>query len=1061
MGSENLSLGLSSWLHNEYQNGPLENTDSALLLNGVAWTNGRVSETGFTDGNGVLSTGSFNHTGATSQIKLKVNGNNMYLWMQAKPYGLPVPLLTTHHSYAGSSVIPENTWLYITVSIHGEEGSWLYSIAENNYESMGGTLLHQFSGTLSESRLQAFENEPFVISFHDNYGGVHTSLTVAEVSIRYDDGSPDNNGDTADSLLTIPEFAKVSVAYTADELILSWPEIAGAADYILSAGLEPDEPTVQLPLGRVTSFRLPLDVLGETLFYVMIQATDGEEEQAIGDAFQVSSPNAFAIPPKVILECDGETIWIRWNTIQGADSFLLEMGTEPGAHTFSHKFERTEFNASPVIHTTLDNLPAGPLYFTIRAQRGNEIGPRSNEVSFGRYTAGEGIILDGGAEIFPSRPASGNEAAVFFYPVEEPAYIGGDIVASYAFFSSEELPETRITIPVRGISSADDIEVVHVQGATGPADQLEFVFNPAAGTVTLQLESNWTFENIPDPLTDRGKRRASGIEENNDNQLLVLAKNFNEAVLTDTNNVIEMPYFEQSSGTCWAAAAMMLRKASYTAEAGPLSDRRIYQWMANMGIGINDGLGFFSYHLYTELIGDDEVTYARFFSYESVKNKIIELIDQGLPVIFARSAHIVLVLGYRYDENGDLVLIQHNSQATMYEEMPFYDSFKENAFTQLVMLTWSKVAPHTKRAKQSLGIPTYLDSAFGHIYFEGRDGENHTGKMNLRFDEQATDGYRWEKQGNVSDDFFRDYATHLKYEIPIYNGDRRNSATVTLWMELVENAHPQNTVHVRHDVTVPAAGSVTVNNTVDLTPLKQAVEAASAFTLYIGLLDTNTLASTTDVFLEKINLGPPKEEEEEEPGERIVSTFDNSYAESYDRWGIGAMTFGFGSGWFHGEDVADYKSSGGNPGGYLSWVGSQGDWWFFTTYSSNYQGDRSFAFGKKLTFDLKTDNTKINDSFSIPFVVISGKDNEGNVMHIFQPQSNYQEPGADWTSYSMDLQASSGWQMSMKNSLSGAVDATAENIRQVLSTLTSLRIRGEYGSFRATGALDNVVLGGN
>lgn len=1070
MCREEIPLDFSSWVHNQYQNGPLESTDSALLLNGVAWTNGRINDTGFTDGNGVLSISSFDHTGSTSRIKLNINSNNRYLWMQAKPHGLPVPLLTTHHSYAGSFVVPENTWLYITVSIDEGQGDWLYLVAENNYESMGGLLLHRFSGTLTQEQLHSFESAPFIISFHDNYGGVDTSLTVAELTMGYDD---ENNGDTPDPLLpidpvihlsdfSVPEWAKVSVAYTAGELILSWPEILGATDYILLAGLEAGKYVLQVPLGRLTSFRLPLEVLGETVFHVMINATDGEDEQAIGDAFQVGSPNSFAIPPKLLLECDGETMWLKWNNIQGADSFLVNVGTEPGSFTLSQKFGLAELDDSSVIHAPVDILPAGPLYFAVQAQRGEETGPLSNGVSFGRYTAGEAAIINGGAEIFSSLPASGKEAAVFFYPVEEPAHIGGEVVASYAFFSSQELPATEITIPVKGISSADDIQVVHMQGPTGPADPLEFVFNPVHSSVTVQLQNNWTFKNIPDPLKGMGERSDSDIEENSDNLIVVLGKKFNETVLTNGENIIEMPYFEQSSGTCWAAAAMMLRKGSYPAQDGPLSDRRIYQWMANMGIGINDGLGFFSYHLYTQLIGDDEVTYSRFFSYESVKNKIMELIDQGLPVIFARSAHIVLVLGYRYEQNGDLILIQHNSQATMYEEMPFYDSFKENAFTQLVMLTWSKIAPHTQRAKHSLGIPTYLNSAFGHLYFEGRDDENHTGKMNLRFDEQAQGGYRWEKQGNVDDDFFQDHATQLQYEIPLYNGDRHNSAAATLWLELVENDHPENSIHVKHDVTVPPAASFTVSDTINLTPLKNAVESATPFSLYIGLLDTATLSSTTDVILEKINLGPLEEEEEEpEPVEAIISTFDDIYAESYDRWGIGAMAPGFASDWFQAKDVAGYKSSGGNPGGYISWIGSQGDWWFFATYSSKYRGDRSFAFGKKLTFDLKTDNTKINDPFSIPFVVISGKDGAGQDMHIFQPQSNYPEPGAAWTSYSIDLQASSGWRMSTKDSLTGAVDATAGDIRQVLSTLSSLRIRGEYGSSRATGALDNVVLGGN
>jgi hypothetical protein len=80
-------------------------------------------------------------------------------------------------------------------------------------------------------------------------------------------------------------------------------------------------------------------------------------------------------------------------------------------------------------------------------------------------------------------------------------------------------------------------------------------------------------------------------------------------------------------------------------------------------------------------------------------------------------------------------------------------------------------------------------------------------------------------------------------------------------------------------------------------------------------------------------------------------------------------------------------------------------------------------------------------------------------MHLFQLQSDHPEPDGDWTSYSINLNASSGWHVSYSSSLSGSTEATNDDIWQVLTNLTSLRIRGEYGSAAATGGLDNVVLG--
>lgn len=191
----------------------------------------------------------------------------------------------------------------------------------------------------------------------------------------------------------------------------------------------------------------------------------------------------------------------------------------------------------------------------------------------------------------------------------------------------------------------------------------------------------------------------------------------------------------------------------------------------------------------------------------------------------------------------------------------------------------------------------------------------------------------------------------------------------------------------------------------------------------------------------------------------ITSTFDDALAEFDDRWGIGSQAPGYGSGWFYSKDVGDYRSSGGNPGGRLSWLGDQGDWWFFTTYSSKYSGDRSFAYGKQLSFDLRTDYKFPLYATTIPFVVLSGTDANGGTLHLYQKQSDHSKPGTDWTHYSIPLHESSPWYRSSASNLSSEGAATGADIRQVLSTLTSLRIRGEYGGWRYRGDLDNVTLG--
>ena len=567
----------------------------------------------------------------------------------------------------------------------------------------------------------------------------NTALTSSQINQIYWQKIP-TDPDVEEPAFKVPETANVSVAYTEDELILSWPEIGGANNYILAVGIFSDELDTKIDLGNMTSFRFPLEHLGGYRFYVAILADDGDREEQIGDVFQVRSPNAFDLPPILFVESDGETIWVKWNAIEGAERYLLEYGTEPGSYEFTQTFEGDQFEGQPVINVALENVPTGPIFFVVRAEKGDEKGPWSNVAHFGHYqsSSDQEIKLENGAKILTTGTVSGEEVDIFFYPIATPPHIAEEILASYAFFSSKELTDTQVTIPLEDVFSANDIEVLHLQSEIGVSDPIPFELDTMNNTIIAKLHNNWTFLNIPDPLTGEEKTNNNLAVENSSNLIVVLSKksgsDIGEDQYQNIQKIIEMPFFEQSSGTCWAAGAMMLRKGTYPASDGPISDRRIYQWMANMGIGIDDGLDILRYDSYVALIGN-EVTFGRYFFYESVKNKIIDLIDQGLPVIFTRSGHIVLVVGYRYDNNGDLILIQNNSQGKMYEEEGYENALKENDWRQFIMLTWSKVAPHPERSLQTVGIPTYTHSAFGQIYFSGQTKDGNIGKAFLEFNE--------------------------------------------------------------------------------------------------------------------------------------------------------------------------------------------------------------------------------------------------------------------------------------------------------------------------------------
>ena len=149
----------------------------------------------------------------------------------------------------------------------------------------------------------------------------------------------------------------------------------------------------------------------------------------------------------------------------------------------------------------------------------------------------------------------------------------------------------------------------------------------------------------------------------------------------------------------------------------------------------------------------------------------------------------------------------------------------------------------------------------------------------------------------------------------------------------------------------------------------------------------------------------------------------------------------------HASPIPDYLSTGGNPGGHVCAtddVGPQGDVWFWRA-PAKFLGNVSGAYGRPLTFDLK--QTPIITQFDWDDVVLIG----GGITLVFNTPYN---PGIGWTSYSVMLHESAGW----KNIATNSAPTHAEMLA-VVSSLSELRIRGEYEILADTGCLDNVVLG--
>lgn len=185
-GSEQPQAGtvIDDWIPRtdaDYQSvaGLLQQSDGYRLDGGV-WSNGRPNAAGEYDGNGVQSRAEYNFVGRTTHAAFMVHGAGQYAAWWVKPWYLPMHHMNSHHSWADGLLIPDDTWIYASYDIGGD-GNWSMVLASGDYESLGGTVLHRESGTLTAEQLEQLASSPFLVTFTDNYGGVDAYMVIGEV----------------------------------------------------------------------------------------------------------------------------------------------------------------------------------------------------------------------------------------------------------------------------------------------------------------------------------------------------------------------------------------------------------------------------------------------------------------------------------------------------------------------------------------------------------------------------------------------------------------------------------------------------------------------------------------------------------------------------------------------------------------------------------------------------------------------------------------------------------------------------------------------------------------
>jgi hypothetical protein len=176
-----------------------------------------------------------------------------------------------------------------------------------------------------------------------------------------------------------------------------------------------------------------------------------------------------------------------------------------------------------------------------------------------------------------------------------------------------------------------------------------------------------------------------------------------------------------------------------------------------------------------------------------------------------------------------------------------------------------------------------------------------------------------------------------------------------------------------------------------------------------------------------------------------ASTFDTSD----EGWQVVELDF-----WALGNPPAiadpshspDWHPAGGNPGGYLSSTDQDPNGWYQFSAPSKFLGDKSQAYGGRLSFDL-TETATSEDNSGYGLILAGG----GETLY----QTGMVMPSTTgWSHYDVPLQEGSSWRL---NSEFG-VQATSTDFQSVLDSLTAVYILGDWNSGPDTCSVDNVAM---
>lgn len=182
-GQSVVSVPATGWVRAQQYRGGLQAGPQGVVVGGAPWTNGQLRG-GYYDGNKVVSAQAFDLSGGGDvYMKILAHGGGKYMAFWPRAFeGVGIPMMTTHHSWANSTVVPENTWIFSHLHVE-RGGAYTITVASGAYDDRGGRVFSRGTGRLANPRGR------LELQFSDNYAGQAAYMVIGEAVVRTGGGA--------------------------------------------------------------------------------------------------------------------------------------------------------------------------------------------------------------------------------------------------------------------------------------------------------------------------------------------------------------------------------------------------------------------------------------------------------------------------------------------------------------------------------------------------------------------------------------------------------------------------------------------------------------------------------------------------------------------------------------------------------------------------------------------------------------------------------------------------------------------------------------------------------